>query len=155
LRDALNTAWGWFELDVQRVDRGVSKATMPTEVRDRLTHFDRFATSAEGFVSRAWFFALCVLLVLLWAPSYFLFGSVDTWQLVINTATTIVTFLLVALLQNTQSRANDAVQQKLNAIADGLADLMTQVAHAQDNPNLHKDVRELRAAVGLEEKEGT
>lgn len=106
-------------------------------------------------MSRAWFFALCALLVLLWAPSYFLFGSVDTWQLVINTATTIVTFLLVALLQNTQSRANDAVQQKLNAIADGLADLMTHVAHAQENPDLHRDVRELRAAVGLEDKEGT
>jgi hypothetical protein len=128
---------------------------MPTDVRSDLSHFDRFATAAEGFVSRAWFFALCVLLVLLWAPSYLVFGDVDTWQLVINTATTIVTFLLVALLQNTQSRANDAVQQKLNAIADGLADLMTQIAEDQRDRRLHQDVRELRAAVGLEDKEGT
>jgi low affinity Fe/Cu permease len=87
-------------------------------------------------------------------PSFFLFGQVDTWQLVINTATTIVTFLLVALLQNTQSRANDAVQHKLNAIADALADLMTQVADDQADRALHVDVRELRAAVGLEDKEG-
>lgn len=126
---------------------------MPTEVTGELSHFDRFASTAARFVSRAWFFALCLLLVLIWVPSYALFGNVDTWQLVINTATTIVTFLLVALLQNTQSRANEALQHKLNAIADGLADLMTRVAHHQDDPPLHHDVEELRAAVGLEEKE--
>jgi low affinity Fe/Cu permease len=126
---------------------------MPTEVTSDLSHFDQFASHAAKFVSRAWFFALCLLLVVIWVPSYVLFPNVDTWQLVINTATTIVTFLLVALLQNTQSRANDALQHKLNAIADGLADLMTQTAHHHDNPTLSEDVRELRAAVGLEEKE--
>jgi Low affinity iron permease len=93
------------------------------------------------------FFAVCVLLVVVWAPSFFLFGSVDTWQLIINTATTIVTFLLVALLQNTQKRADDAVQHKLNAIADGLATLM---GHLSDqHPQLRHDCTELRAAVGL------
>jgi hypothetical protein len=128
-------------------------ATMPSEVSERLSFFDRFATRTGGFVSGAWFFALCVLLVVIWAPSYFLFGTVDTWQLVINTVTTIVTFLLVALLQNTQSRANDAVQHKLNAIAEGLADLMTQVADSQQAQQLSNDTRELRSAVGLEDKE--
>jgi hypothetical protein len=128
-------------------------ATMPSEVSERLSLFDRFATRTGGFVSGAWFFSLCVLLVVIWAPSYFLFGTVDTWQLVINTVTTIVTFLLVALLQNTQSRANDAVQHKLNAIAEGLADLMTQVADSQQAQQLSDDTRELRSAVGLEDKE--
>ena len=126
---------------------------MPTEVTAELSHFDRFASTAARFVARAWFFALCLLLVVIWIPSYAVFRNVDTWQLVINTATTIVTFLLVALLQNTQSRANEALQHKLNAIADGLADLMTQVAHPQENSKLHQDVAELRAAVGLEQKE--
>ncbi|MFC6900616.1 low affinity iron permease family protein [Nonomuraea dietziae] len=134
-------------------DQRKGGATMPSEVSSRLSFFDRFATKAAGFVSGAWFFAMCVLLVLIWAPSYFAFGSVDTWQLVINTATTIVTFLLVALLQNTQSRANDAVQHKLNAIADGLADLMSQMAESQDAQRLRDDTRELREAVGLENKE--
>jgi low affinity Fe/Cu permease len=46
--------------------------------------FDRFATQASGFVSRAWFFVLCVLIVVLWAPSFFLFETPDTWQLIIN-----------------------------------------------------------------------
>jgi len=125
---------------------------MPSEVSSDVSWFDRFATTAASFVSRAWFFTLCVLLILVWAPSIVLFRDIDTWQLVINTATTIVTFLLVALLQNTQSRGNDAIQQKLNAIADALADLMTETADNSDHP-LHEDVRELRAAVGLERRE--
>ena len=67
--------------------------------------FDRFAEASAGFVSRTPFFVACVLLVVLWAPSFWLFPNVDTWQLVINTATTIITFLMVALLQNSQHRA--------------------------------------------------
>ena len=61
-------------------------------------------------------------------------ASVDTWQVVINTVTTIITFLLVALLQNTQSRADQAVQQKLNALADGLWDLMGELG--DEHPEL-------------------
>jgi hypothetical protein len=125
--------------------------TMPSQVSRRLSMFDRFATQASGFVSRAWFFVLCVLIVVLWAPSFFLFETTDTWQLIINSLTTIVTFLLVALLQNTQRRSDDAVQHKLNAIADGLADLMG--ALADDKPGLRRDRDELRAAIGLEDRE--
>ena len=63
--------------------------------------FDRFAEAASEFASHAAFFIGCVLLVVIWVPSYFVLGNLNTWQLVINTATTIVTFLLVALLQRT------------------------------------------------------
>lgn len=129
-------------------------ATMPTDISGRLSAFDKFASHADHFASRAWFFAFCVVLVVVWAPSFFLFGSIDTWQLIINTVTTIVTFLLVALLQNTQKRADDAVQHKLNAIAEGLATLMGHVA-GQDNADLRHDAHELRAAVGLEDREGS
>jgi signal transduction histidine kinase len=94
-----------------------------------------------------------VLLVLLWAPSYFLLRTLDTWQLIINTVTTIVTFLLVALLQNTQKRADDAVQHKLNAIADGLADLMDHMADRDERRELRDEMLELRDAVGLEDRE--
>lgn len=79
--------------------------------------FDRFADWTEEHVAQAWFFVFCLALVLLWLPSYFLFGKVDTWQLVINTVTTVVTFLLVALLQNTQRRFELSVHEKLDAIA--------------------------------------
>jgi hypothetical protein len=132
-------------------DKLSDPATMPTDISGRLSLFDRVATHAEGFASRAWFFALCVLLVVVWAPSFFLFGSVDTWQLIINTVTTIVTFLLVALLQNTQKRADDAVQHKLNAVAEGLAVLMSH--HAGEKLDLAECRAELRAAVGLEDRE--
>ncbi len=66
--------------------------------------------------------------MVIWAPTYLVIGSIDTWQLLINTLTTIVTFLMVALLQNSQTRANQAVLDKLNAIAGGLAELMTPTA---------------------------
>jgi hypothetical protein len=128
---------------------------MPSEVSPTVTRFDRFANAATRVVSRAWFFAFCVLLVLIWAPSYFAFGSVDTWQLIINTMTTIITFLMVALLQNSQMRADQAVQHKLNAIADGLADLMGHVADAADADDLRQDRVELRDAIGLELREST
>jgi low affinity Fe/Cu permease len=128
-----------------------SKAvTEPTDVDAHLSWFDRFAGAASRTASRAPFFACCVLLILVWVPSI-LFLNLDTWQLVINTATTIITFLLVALLQNSQERSDKAVQQKLNAIADGLSDVMASMAGS--DPKLDHDRRELRAAVGLEDRE--
>lgn len=123
---------------------------MPTEVSQALGAFDRFASAVASYASRAWFFAACLILILIWVPSIAVL-DIDTWQLVINTATTIITFLMVALLQNTQTRADAAIQHKLNAIADGLSDLMGQLA--EDNPQLRRDLRELRAAVGLENRE--
>ncbi|ONI75900.1 hypothetical protein BWI15_08850 [Kribbella sp. ALI-6-A] len=122
---------------------------MPSDVSPGIGLFDRFAGAASRFASRAWFFAFCVLLVLVWAPSYFLIGTVDTWQLIINTVTTIVTFLMVALLQNSQTRADEAVQDKLNALA-GLMEV-----HADESPELRKATEELRRAVGLEDRESS
>lgn len=116
--------------------------------------FDRLATAISSrVVAKAWFFAFCVVSIVVWLPSYFVIGSVDTWQLIINTFTTCVTYLLVALVQNTQARADRAVQQKLNAIADGLADVMEALSE-MDN-TMEADVRDLRAAVGLEQREGS
>jgi Low affinity iron permease len=139
--------------DVERGPAGGHHAHMPSDVTSRPSFFDHFAEKASAFFSRPTFFAFCVLLVLVWAPSYFVFGSIDTWQLVINTCTTIITFLMVALLQNSQSRANNAVQDKLNAQAAALAVLMEAVA--EDRPQLRDAVTELRDAVGLEERESS
>jgi low affinity Fe/Cu permease len=127
---------------------------MPTEVGSRVGFFDRFAGHAARFASRAPFFAACVLLIVLWAPTIFIL-KFDTSQLLINTATTIVTFLLVALLQNSQTRNDQATQHKLNAIADGLADLMVRVDDIVGENSLQNEVKELRAAVGLEDREST
>ena len=127
---------------------------MPSEVSSRVGFFDRFAGHAAQLASRAWFFAFCVVLILIWAPSIALIRSIDTWQLIINTATTIITFLMVALLQNSQTRADMAVQHKLNALADGLADVMAHLA-GQEDSDIQQDLEELRSAVGLETKEST
>lgn len=129
--------------DVER-----NQAHMPSDVSPHVGLFDRFARLAARFTARAAFFVVCVGLVLVWLTSYPLFSNFDTWQLVINTLTTIVTFLLVALFQNSTTRADTAVQDKLNAIAEALADVMGHLG-----PELEEDIRELRAAVGIEERE--
>ena len=118
---------------------------MPSEVSSRVGPFDRFAGISSRIASRATFFSLCVVLVVVWAPTYFLIGNVDTWQLIINTITTIITFLMVALLQNSQTRSDQAVQHKLNAIAQGLSEVIED-DKARD---------ELIKAVGLEDLEST
>lgn len=124
---------------------------MGQQTSERPSPFDRFASKVSTWVSKAWFFVACVLLVVIWAPSIALL-EVDTWQLIINTVTTIITFLLVALLQNTQTRSDNAIHAKLNAIADGLADLMN--ANGSD-PQLAGARRELLSAVGLEDRESS
>lgn len=111
--------------------------------------FERFAEKATGVVSGGAFFAACVALVVAWAPSYFFFGSFDTYQLAINTPTTIVTFLLVALLQNSSRRSERAIHHKLDALADGLADFMENEI-SEDPADLQRDIDDLKAAVGLE-----
>jgi low affinity Fe/Cu permease len=123
----------------------------PTEVSEQVGTFDRFAGWASNLVSRAAFFTFCVVLVIVWLPSILLLQDIDTWQLIINTVTTIITFLMVALLQNSQTRSDQALQHKLNAVAQGMVDLMEAVG----GENCESDIRELRAAVGLEEREST
>ena len=120
---------------------------MPSEVSEQIGWFDKFAQFAASVASRAVFFSFCVLVIVLWAPTIFLM-KFDTSQLLINTTTTIITFLMVALIQNSQSRSEQAVHHKLNAIADSLADHMLNPKG--DMKKAEKDVAELRKAVGLE-----
>lgn len=77
--------------------------------------FDKFSEWVADKVAGARFFAFCVLLILVWAPSFLVLPDIDTWQLIINTATTIITFLLVALLHNEQHRNESAMNRKLDA----------------------------------------
>lgn len=128
-------------------------AKMPSHVDERLSLFDRFATYTSERVSKAWFFGVCAVLVLIWVPTFWLWPSIDGWALVINTFTSTITFLLVALLQNTETRAENATQRKLNAISDALVNLMDELA--ADNPDLRRSREELTAAVGVEHREST
>src|SRR5690348_13513630 len=78
--------------------------------------YSRFAKSTARLSGRPKVFTLAVLLILVWMATGPLFGFSDTWQLVINTGTTIVTFLMVFLIQNTQNRDTEAMQIKLDEL---------------------------------------
>ncbi|CAM3237645.1 low affinity iron permease family protein [Pseudomonas plecoglossicida] len=78
--------------------------------------FDRFAQSLANWTGRPMSFGIALLLILAWGISGPLFDFNDTWQLVINTSTTIITFLMVFLIQNTQNRDNDELHIKIDEL---------------------------------------
>ncbi|MDP3803557.1 low affinity iron permease family protein [Brevundimonas sp.] len=78
--------------------------------------FVKFATATAKVAGKPWTFIACLVIVLLWAVSGPIFKFSESWQLVINTGTTIVTFLMVFLIQNTQNRDGAAMQAKLDEL---------------------------------------
>jgi low affinity Fe/Cu permease len=82
----------------------------------RASFFSRFTRWTERQLGRSITFALAFLAIILWAATGPLFGWSDTWQLVINTGTTIVTFLMVFVIQNTQNRDTAAIHLKLDEL---------------------------------------
>ncbi|UTP41144.1 low affinity iron permease family protein [Phenylobacterium sp. LH3H17] len=78
--------------------------------------FTRFASAISRWTGHPVVFIGCCTIVVLWALSGPIFGFSDTWQLVINTGTTIITFLMVFLIQNTQNRDNNAIHAKLDEL---------------------------------------
>ncbi len=91
---------------------------------DRL--FTRIATSVAAAVGQPWAFILAVLAIVLWAVTGPLFDYSDTWQLVVNTSTTIVTFLMVFVIQNSQNRDAAAMQAKLDELIRAVAKARNQ-----------------------------
>jgi low affinity Fe/Cu permease len=85
-------------------------------MRTHQSWYTRFAKSAAHFAGRPRVFALAALLIVVWIVTGPIFGFSDTWQLVINTGTTIITFLMVFLIQNTQNRDTEAMQIKLDEL---------------------------------------
>ena len=91
-------------------------------------------------------FLIAVAVVLIWAATGPLFGYSDTWQLVINTSTTIVTFLMVFLIQNTQNRDTMALQLKLSELIIAVSEAENRFANAEDLTDeeleqLHQELR--------------
>src|SRR5262245_23039104 len=95
--------------DLERSNRGAF-------MKKNSAWYSKFAQSASHFCGRPPVFAIAVGVVLIWLISGPMFGYSDTWQLVINTGTTIVTFLMVFLIQNTQNRDTEAIQIKLDEL---------------------------------------
>jgi low affinity Fe/Cu permease len=119
---------------------------------ERRTRFDRFAERATRVASGAPFFAACMLFVVLWLPTLVLM-DVEGSQILVQTVTAIFTFLLVALLQNSQERNEEAVNRKLNAIAQAVADLMRE--RTGNDKDLHDNIEQLTDTVGLEDRTST
>lgn len=115
---------------------------------DGRSGFDRFVEAAYLQVSRAPFFGVCVLIVVVWAVSFPLFPDAKSWQVVIHTVGSVVSLMLLVLLENAGRRSEEAAQEKLNVIAEALSDLME--SQARQDPALQDSVRRLRDAVGLE-----
>jgi low affinity Fe/Cu permease len=112
--------------------------------------FEKFVESVNQVVSRAPFFFVIVLALVLWAASYPLWSSTTKWELALHTGSAILSLLLLVLLENAGRRSEEAGQEKLNVIAEALSDLMA--SRAADDPDLRKSVEKLREAVGLEER---
>jgi low affinity Fe/Cu permease len=91
-------------------------APSPTSQNNGSSWFSRFARRISAITGHGASFGLATLLILLWLVAGPLFGFSDSWQLVINTTTTIVTFLMVFLIQNTQNRDTSAIQIKLDEL---------------------------------------
>lgn len=120
---------------------------------DRLdTWFTEFAHHTSRFAGSPWIFTIAVLTILVWAVSGPVFGFSDTWQLIINTGTTIVTFLMVFLIQNTQNRDALAVQVKLSELIIKMHGARNDFAQVEDLTD--KELEELhdimRAQAGCE-----
>lgn len=81
---------------------------------------DRLATRVSNAVGSTPVIVLAFLLVLVWAPTFLLIHDIDTWQLIINTTTTIITFLMVFIIQRTQNRDTCEIKASLQVITEAL-----------------------------------
>ena len=94
--------------------------------------FEKLAHAAIEWAGGSWAFGMAVLVILVWVVTGPIFGFSDTWQLVINTGTTIVTFLMVFLIQRAQNKESRAIQLKLNEIVAAIQGASNRLIDVED-----------------------
>lgn len=94
--------------------------------------FERFSESTAKYVGTWWAFILAVALVLVWLVSGPIFNYSDTWQLVINTTTTVITFWLVFIIQYTQNRDNKALHLKIDGLIKGVPEVSDELISIEE-----------------------
>jgi low affinity Fe/Cu permease len=112
--------------------------------------FRRFAHKTAEMVGSPSAFLTAIILIVVWGLAGPLFHFSDTWQLVINTTTTIITFLIVFLIQNTQNRDSRAIHLKLDELLKGVKGARTSLVDLEDLTDaelerLHREFQKLRA----------
>lgn len=112
--------------------------------------FEKFVEAVNQRVSRAPFFMVILVALAVWAVSYPLWSSTTKWELALHTGSAVLSLLLLVLLENAGRRSQESIQEKLNVLAEALADLMT--SSAADDPELAESVEKLREAIALEER---
>jgi low affinity Fe/Cu permease len=94
--------------------------------------FRKFAQRTSQVLGTSWVFVLALLVVLAWAVSGPFFNFSTTWQLLINTGTTIMTFLMVFIIQNTQNRDAKAIHLKLDELIEAVGDARDELVDIED-----------------------
>lgn len=111
----------------------------------RLPFFSRLSNEVAHLAGKPVTFALCCVVILVWAATGPIFGYSDSWQLIINTGTTIVTFLMVFLIQNTQNRDGLALQAKLDELICATNEARNELVAVERLPE--ERVQELREEI--------
>jgi low affinity Fe/Cu permease len=117
----------------------VNKSAIEVQTRTSNDWFGKFAASASGWLGSKWAFAGAGSVIVIWAAVGPIFHFSDTWQLVINTGTTIVTFLMVFLIQNTQNRDARAINLKLNELIRAIDKARDQMIDIENLSDLELD----------------
>ena len=94
--------------------------------------FRKFSVGAANALGSSWMFIANVLLILIWLAAGPFYNYSDTWQLIVNTATTVFTYLAVFLIQNTQNRDATAIHLKLDELIKGVSGARTHLVHLED-----------------------
>ena len=128
-----------------------AEPTKPTEVSEERGMFDALADRASTVAARSGFFVAVLGAVVAWLVVGPWTGFSHSWIDTLQVVGTVVTLLLVALLENEQWRNAKATQRKLNAMAEALSHLIA--ARESSNEEVDEQVAQLRAAVGLEKRE--
>ncbi|HET6208505.1 MAG TPA: low affinity iron permease family protein [Terracidiphilus sp.] len=125
------------------MSRKVAETRVDPPSADR---FGRFAASASFWLGSKWAFLLAITVIVVWAVTGPIFRFSDTWQLVINTGTTIVTFLMVFLIQNTQNRDARAFNLKLDELIRAIDKARDQMMNIEKLSDVELDVLEKQYA---------
>jgi low affinity Fe/Cu permease len=94
--------------------------------------FDKFSTRATKITGSPWAFLIALGAIIIWAATGPMFGFSDTWQLIINTSTTIITFLMVFIIQQTQNKDTTAIHLKLNELIASNQQASNRLVDAED-----------------------